>query len=148
MSLIQFRKNQADPVREVFNDELFNAFFPLMERTVGRNSCLGFAALDVSEEHNSYTIKADLPGIKKEDVHLSFENGLLTIEGERKDETEQKDKNYHRIERSYGRFVRSLNLGTGVDGNQIQANYKDGVLEITVPKSEKAKPKAIDIKVG
>jgi len=147
MSLIQYRKNQTDPLREILNEELFSPFFPLLERSLVRNSSQWFPALDVSEEKDGFTVKADLPGIKKEDVHLSFENGLLTIEGERKEEAEEKEKNYHRVERTYGRFVRSLNLGTGVDGNQIQANYKDGVLEIIVPKSERAKPKAIDIKV-
>ncbi|MBF0490727.1 MAG: Hsp20/alpha crystallin family protein [Candidatus Omnitrophica bacterium] len=119
-----------------------------MEKSLGRNALQGFSALDVSEEKESYTIKVDLPGIKKEGVHLSFESGILTIEGERKDETVEKDRNYHRVERTYGRFVRSLNLGTGVDSDKIQANYKDGVLEVIVAKSERAKPKAIDIKVA
>ncbi len=148
MSLIQYRKHQIDPLREILNDEFFSPFFPLVGRSLVRNASQWFPALDVLEEKESYTIKADLPGIKKEDVRVSFENGLLTIEGERKEETEQKDKNYHRLERTYGHFVRSFNLGTGVDASKIQANYKDGVLEIVVAKSEKAKPKAIDIQVG
>ena len=77
-----------------------------------------------------------------------MENGVLTIEGERKSEIEHNDKQVHRVERSYGRFVRSLNLGTNVDNSKIKANYKDGVLQLTVPKSEAAKPKAIDIQVS
>ena len=148
MSLIQFRPKQADPFREVLSDEFFNNFFPLMDKTLARGASQWFPALDVSEEKDHYTIKADLPGLKKEDVRVSFEDGLLTIEGERKNEIEEKDKNYHRIERSYGRFVRTLNLGTGVDVSKVDANYKDGVLEIKVAKSEKSKPKSIDIKVG
>ncbi|MBF0570916.1 MAG: Hsp20/alpha crystallin family protein [Candidatus Omnitrophica bacterium] len=100
------------------------------------------------EEKEQYILKADLPGIKKEDIKVSVENGVLTIEGERKTEAEHKDKHIHRFERSYGRFVRTLNLGTSVDQSKIRANYKDGVLELVVPKSEAAKPKAIDIQVN
>ena len=76
-----------------------------------------------------------------------MENGILTIEGERKSETEQQDKLVHRVERSYGRFVRTLNVGTNVDTGKIQASYKDGVLQLIVPKTEAAKPKSVDIKV-
>jgi HSP20 family protein len=99
------------------------------------------------EEKEQYVLKADLPGINKEDIKVSVENGILTIEGERKTETEQKDKQVHRVERSYGRFVRSLNVGTNVDTSKIHASYKDGVLQLVVPKVEAAKPKSIDIKV-
>ena len=104
-------------------------------------------ALDVIEEKDQYVLKADLPGINKEDIKISLENGILTIEGERKSETEDKDKQVHRVERSYGRFVRTLNVGTNVDAAKIQASYKDGVLQLTVPKTEAAKPKSVDIKV-
>ena len=105
-------------------------------------------ALDVVEEKEQYVLKADLPGITKEDIKVSVENGILTIEGERKSEAEQKDKQYHRVERSYGRFVRSLNVGTHVDTSKIKANYKDGVLELIVPKAEETKPKTVDIQVS
>jgi HSP20 family protein len=147
MALVPYRNNrQVDPLREVFNDQVFESFFPLLERTL--SSGQWFPALDVSEDKDAFMIKADLPGLKKEDVRLSFDNGVLTIEGERRSEHEQKDKNFHRMERSYGKFVRSLNLGTGVDANAIKADYKDGVLHISVPKSEQVKPKAISINVG
>ena len=105
-------------------------------------------ALDVVEEKEQYVLKLDLPGIKKEDIRVTLENGLLSIEGERKLVTEDKDRQVHRLERSYGRFVRSLNLGTHVDAARIKANYKDGVLELIVPKSEETKPKTIDIQVS
>jgi HSP20 family protein len=105
-------------------------------------------AIDVVEEKEQYVLKADLPGINKEDIKVSVENGILTIEGERKTETEQKDKQVHRVERSYGRFVRSLDLGTNIDSNNIRANYKDGVLQLNVPKTEAAKPKSVDIQVS
>jgi HSP20 family protein len=104
-------------------------------------------ALDVVEEKEQYVLKADLPGINKEDIKVSLENGILTIEGERKSEAEDKDKQVHRIERSYGRFVRSLNLGTRIDDSKIRASYKDGVLQLNVPKAEAAKPKSIDVHV-
>jgi HSP20 family protein len=149
MSLIHYRpKNSpADSIQELLSDDFFYApFFPAS--VYNKRNENWFPALDVSEDANQYTIEADVPGLKKEDVRLSFDNGVLTIEGERKSETEKKDKNYHRVERTYGKFVRSLNLGTGVDANAIRAHYKEGVLNITVPKSEKAKPKAIDIHVG
>ena len=105
-------------------------------------------AIDVVEEKEQYVLKADLPGINKEDIKVSVENGVLTIEGERKSEAEHKDKQIHRIERSYGQFVRSLNVGTHVDTARIRANYKDGVLELIVPKTEEIKPKSIDIQVS
>ncbi len=147
MSLIQFRPKSQDPVREILNDEFF--FGPYFPSSVLNRGLENFTpALDVAEEGNQYLIKADVPGFNKEDVHLSFDNGILTIEGERKNEIEQKDKKYHRIERSYGKFVRSVNLGAGVDALAIKANYKDGVLTVTVPKSERAKPKTIDISLG
>ncbi len=104
-------------------------------------------ALDVIEEKEQYVLKADLPGLKKEDIKLSVEDGILTIEGERKLEAEQQDKQFHRVERSYGRFARSLDLGGQVDTAKIQASYKDGVLQLVVPKAEIAKPKAVDIQV-
>jgi HSP20 family protein len=145
MSLIQYRNgnnaNTINPWRDLLKDDFFSPFFPV-------TSSQFIPALDVAEDKDNFTIKVDLPGIRKDDVHLSFEDGILSIEGERKEENEQKDKNYHRVERTYGRFIRSFNLGTGVDASKIQANYKDGVLQVVVPKLERAKPKAIDIKVG
>lgn len=143
MSLVQFRSKQTDPIQEfINNDYLFAPFYSLSNLN---GNTQRFLNLDVAEEKEGYTIEADLPGIKKEDVHLSFDNGVLTIEAERQSQTENKDKEYHRVERSYGKFVRSVSLGTGIDANAITANYKDGVLTVRVPKSEKAKPKSIAI---
>lgn len=104
-------------------------------------------AIDVVEEKEQYVLKADLPGLNKEDIKVSLENGILTIEGERKSEIEEKDKQYHRVERSYGRFVRSLNVGTNVDQSKIRASYKDGVLQLNVPKAQEVKPKSIEVQV-
>ncbi len=106
-----------------------------------------YPAVDVIEEKDHFILKADLPGLKKEDIKITVEAGVLTIEGERKADIETQDKQYHRLERAYGRFVRALDLGRQAEYNNIQANYKDGVLEVVVPRSEAAKPKHIDINV-
>ena len=105
-------------------------------------------ALDVIEEKDQYVLKADLPGIKKEDIKVTLEDNILTVAAERKSEAETQDKQIHRSERTYGRYQRTLNLGANVDAGKIRANYKDGVLELIVPKSEEVKPKSIDIQVS
>ena len=148
MRLTPFKTQNNDVFNKFFDEDFFYGL-PVLPLTDRQNSASSFyPALDVIEEKDQYVLKADLPGISKEDIKVSVENGLLTIEGERKSESEHKDKQIHRLERSYGRFVRSLNLGTSVDNSKIRANYKDGVLQLTVPKSEAAKPKAIDIQIS
>ena len=105
-------------------------------------------SVDISETDGEYQIKAEIPDVKKEDVKVTLEDGVLTIQGERKHEKEEKGKKYHRIERSYGSFVRSFTLPDFVDEEKVKAEFKDGVLNLQLPKSEKAKPKAIEVKVG
>ncbi len=105
-------------------------------------------SVDIVEDDKEWLVKADLPEVKKEDVKVSVENGVLTITGERKFEKEEKDKKYHRIERSYGTFLRSFTLPDGADGTKVNAEFKDGVLKVHLPKSEKAKPKAVEVKVS
>ena len=104
--------------------------------------------VDSSETEAEYAIKAELPEVKKEDVKVTVEDGVLTIQGERKQEKEEKGKKYHRVERSYGRFVRSFTLPDTVDEGKVRAEYADGVLNLHLPKSEKAKPKQIDVKIA
>ena len=104
--------------------------------------------VDITEDEKEYLIKAELPEMKKEDVRLTVENDVLAISGERKFEKEEKGKTYHRIERAYGSFVRSFSLPEDADGSKVSADYKDGVLQVHLPKSEKSRPKAIEIKVG
>jgi HSP20 family protein len=104
--------------------------------------------VDITEDDKEYLVKADLPEVKKEDVKVTVENGVLTITGERKFQKEEKDKRYHRIERSYGSFMRSFALPDGADGSKVNAEFKDGVLKVHLPKSEKAKPKAVEVKVA
>ncbi|MEW6247725.1 MAG: Hsp20/alpha crystallin family protein [Nitrospirota bacterium] len=105
-------------------------------------------AVDISESEGEYLIKAELPGVKKEDIKVTLQEGVLTIQGERKQEKEEKGRKYHRIERSYGTFMRSFTLPDSADDSKVSAEFKDGLLYLHVPKSEKAKPKAIEVKVA
>jgi HSP20 family protein len=103
---------------------------------------------DISETDNAYLIKAEIPGVKKEDVKVTIQDSMLTIQGERKMEKEEKGKKFHRIERSYGSFVRSFRLPDDADENAVNAEFKDGMLNVTVTKSAKSgKNKAIDVAV-
>jgi len=104
--------------------------------------------VDISESEGGYLIKAELPEVKKEDVKVTVEDGVLTLSGERRQEKEEKGKKYHRVERSYGSFVRSFSLPESVDESGVKAEYKDGVLNLHLPKTEKVKPKSIEVKVG
>ncbi len=104
-------------------------------------------AVDIPENAERYTLDAELPGMSKEDVQVTLENNVLTIRGQKKANTEQKEGDVHRIERRYGSFERSFTLPATVDVNRIDAQYKDGVLTLTLPKAEEAKPRAIDVKV-
>ena len=104
-------------------------------------------SVDIAEDDKEWVIKADLPEVKKEDVKVTVENGVLRITGERKLEKEEKGKKYHRVEWSYGSFLRSFVLPDGADGSKVNADFKDGVLKVRLPKNEKARPKAIEVKV-
>lgn len=104
--------------------------------------------VDISEDEKEYAIKAELPDVKKEDIKLNVHDDVLTITGERKYEKEEKGKKYHRVERAYGRFMRSFTLPEDADGTKVTAEYKDGLLNVRLPKSEKAKPKTIEVKVA
>src|SRR5438477_8108161 len=103
---------------------------------------------DITEDDKEYIIKAELPDVKKEDVKVAVENGVLTISGERKFEKEEKKKKYHRVERAYGTFVRSFTLPDDANAGYVKAEFKEGVLTVHVPKSEHAKPKHIEVKVA
>jgi HSP20 family protein len=105
-------------------------------------------SVDIIEDEKEWLVKADLPEVKKEDVKVTVENGVLTITGERKLEKEEKDRKYHRVERSYGSFYRSFTLPDAADSPKVSAEFKEGVLKVHLPKSEKAKPKAIEVKLS
>ena len=102
-------------------------------------------ALDVHEDKDGYTIRVELPGLKREDIEVSLQDGALVISGERKIETIKEDTEIHRQERYFGRFSRALTLPTAMSGDQVKAAYKDGILTVTLPKAEEAKPKQITV---
>jgi HSP20 family protein len=104
--------------------------------------------VDISEDEKEYLVKADLPETKKEDVKVTFENDVLSISGERKSEKEEKKKKFHRIERSYGTFLRTFTLPEDADSTRIAAEFKDGVLKVHLPKSPASKPKPVEVKVA
>ena len=104
--------------------------------------------VDIFERQDQLVIRAEVPGIHKEDMDVRIENGVLTLHGERKEEKETKEINVHLMERVYGSFTRSFSLPTTVDPTKVSAIYRDGVLEVTVPKVETAKPKKVEIKVA
>lgn len=131
---------------QAFQDQLGRLFDPASRKddeSLMRGSWV--PPVDVAEEGDRLVLRAELPGIKESDIEIEFENGMLTLKGERRFEDEKKERNYHRIERSYGRFVRSFNLPRSVDAEGIEASYEEGVLEITIPKREEAKPRQIRI---
>ena len=103
--------------------------------------------VDIAETDKAFEIKAEIPEVNKEDVKVTVHNGVLTIQGERKQEKEQKGKKFHRVERLYGSFTRSFTLPDNVDETKISASFKDGVLNLQIQKTEEAKPKSIEVKV-
>src|SRR5436190_1756866 len=103
---------------------------------------------DITEDDMEYVIKAELPELRKEDVKVTVENGVLTISGERKFEKEEKKKKYHRVERGYGTFMRSFALPDDADGNKVKAEFKNGLLTVHLPKNERAKSKHIEVNVA
>jgi HSP20 family protein len=105
----------------------------------------GAAALDVYQDKDQFIVKAELPGLKKEDIAISLHEGVLTLAGERRQEKEHDEKNCVRNERWFGRFERTVNLPAPVDATRVAATYEDGVLTVTLPKAEQAKPRQIEI---
>ena len=105
-------------------------------------------ALDVQEDKDNFSIRVELPGMKREDIEVSLHDGALVISGERKEEKITEGTEVHRQERYYGKFFRVLTLPAAVAGDQVKAAYKDGILTVTLPKAEEAKPKQIDVTVS
>lgn len=128
-------------------DRLFDS--PLNELTRTSQLLSGWTpALDVFEEKDNYVVKAELPGMKKEEIEVSFHDGSLSLSGERQSETKEQDAEVYRAERYFGRFQRTVTLPAAVAAGKIKAAYKDGVLTVTLPKTEEAKPKQIDVAVN
>lgn len=147
-----FQHVMSDPFRELF--DLQRSINKLFNESYGDTGREGVAlstwapAVDVFEDENSYLIKLELPEINREDVKVNLNENTLTISGERRLENEEKRDAYHRIERSYGQFYRSFSLPPNVNAETINAQFKDGVLRVTLPKKEEAKPKQIEVNVG
>jgi len=130
-------------------DRLFNQFVRRGDGEEGSWVRGMWAPLvDIYETDDAFVLKVELPGFTKEDVQIELHNNRLTIRGERKQETEAKEDQYHRRERAYGRFERSFVLPTMIDADKVMANFKNGILELRLPKSEAAKPKRIAIHEG
>ena len=153
MTLVKF-----NPVRDLIDFEReFNKMFNSLENRYGISkskdvdteyeNAVWMPLTDIYENKDNFSLKIDLPGIKKEDVKISFANGKLNISGERTQEEETKDAKSHRIERSYGKYFRSFNLPELIQADKINAEFNNGQLTITIPKAEEAKPKEIEIKV-
>ena len=154
MSIVRF-----NPVRDLLNVEReFNKMFRSFDDRFGLKkredfddeyeNAVWMPLTDVFEDNDNYKIKADLPGIKKEDVKISFSDGKLSISGERKQEEETKDAKYHRIERTFGKYFRSFTLPKEIKEDKIKADFKDGQITVTIPKADEVKPKEIAIKVN
>jgi HSP20 family protein len=131
-------------------DRIFReAFSPLVSEREAELSTRAWApAVDIFETENNIVLKAELPGVEPKDVEVRVEDNTLYLKGERKFEKETKEENYHRIERSYGSFARSFALPNSIDAEKVAAEYKDGLLTLTLPKREEAKPKTIKINVS
>jgi len=122
-------------------------FSPSLRTNVSENDRTMTPSLEIHEDENQFTLSADVPGIDRKNIDISVTGNTLTLKGERSKEIQKKEKGYYYSERSYGSFQRSVQLPSEVEADKIAANYKDGVLEVVIPKSEKAKPKQIKVDV-
>jgi HSP20 family protein len=158
MEVITMAIVRWNPMRDLMSMEReFNKIFNSLERKFGYEgserdneefeNAVWSPMADIIEDDNRYLLNLDLPGIKKEDVKINFSDGLLSISGERKMENIEKNAKYHRAERSYGKYYRSFTLPMKIKENEIDAEFKDGQLKISIPKVEEAKPKQLEIKV-
>lgn len=144
---------RIDPFREMEEmSSRLNRFFtqPLARMwNENGNSLMDWApAVDITESDGEYLLKADLPAVRKEDVKVEILDGTISVQGERKQEKEERGAKYHRVERAYGHFERTIALPSDVDAAKVSAEFKDGVLEVHIPKMPQAAPKAVEVKVG
>jgi HSP20 family protein len=128
-------------------DRLWDSFLEVGSRRRGEDGNEWYPSLDIAETKNEVVVKAELPGMDPKDINVSLSDGMLTIKGEKKQEREEKEENYHLVERSYGSFTRSVALPKEVKNDKVSASYKNGVLRIVLPKSEEAKQKEVKIEV-
>ena len=139
----------ATPDFKNLQSQLSRIFEPFARMNADEDLATGawVPPVDVAETQEKIVVRAELPGMKQDDIAIEFENGILTLKGERKLDKNGDGTTWHRVERTYGNFVRSFTLPRTVDPDRITATYHDGILEITVPKKEEAKPKQIRIAV-
>ncbi len=133
-----------DRINKMFDDTMKSASSGDEDLVTGAWS----PAVDIHETDENYVVSADLPGLNKDDIQINVEDNTLTIKGEKKFEEKVPRDKYIRVERHYGTFVRSFSLPQNVDSTQIKATFKDGILELTLPKREEAKPKRIAVEVN
>ena len=145
LPLDPFRPFQTSPMR--FMEDPFTVFRALLPPEETMPFTAWTPLCDIYETDKELVLKMELPEIKKEDVHVTVENNLLTLRGERKFDEKIERENFHRVERHYGEFLRTFTLPTFVDGNKIFAEFKDGLLTVTLPKDTAAIPKQIEVKV-
>ncbi|MEX0878436.1 MAG: Hsp20/alpha crystallin family protein [Thermoanaerobaculia bacterium] len=153
MNLIRYEPTTFPIFREMEEmSERLNRLFGTWTRPGGGKESLTVVDwtpfVDIQETENEYLIKAELPEVKKEDVKVTVENGVLTLQGERKQEKEEKGKKFHRIERSYGTFLRTFTVPLDADETKVAADFRDGILKVHLAKMEKPRPKAIEVKVA
>jgi len=146
MNMVRF-----DPFKELeaMTSRLNRLFDPSIARREDPEAFGGWApAIDVEETDREYRIKADLPEVTRNDVKVNIHDGVLTIEGERRQEKEEKNKKFHRVERMYGKFLRRLDVPSDVALDQVAAEFANGVLNIRLPKSAAAKPRNVEVQVA
>ncbi len=145
MKLVPFGSH-FNPTREFQTlDRFFNDFLGAHDIDKPENT-VWYPALDLKETEEGYQLVADLPGLSKDDITISVENGMLSIHGERKSEHEESGEGYNRVERWSGAFYRRMNLPRDIDEDKIEACYENGVLKLNIPKAESARPRRIEVK--
>ena len=137
---------ELEEMERQFGEVFGHSLLPSIWRRLPMEQMNWAPAIDVFEKGDKFVVKAELPGMKEDDIHVSVEGDMLTIRGEKKAESEVKEEDYYRCERSYGSFFRSVALPSTVDASKIAADYEDGVLEVTLPKRSEVKPKKVTVK--
>ena len=137
---------EVDEMERRMSEIFERPFLPSIWRRLPIEQMTWAPAIDVFEKGDKFVVKAEVPGMKEDDIHVSVEGDVLTIKGEKKTELEVKEEDYYRSERSYGSFFRSIALPSTVDASKIEADYDNGVLEVSIPKKPEVKPKKIAIK--
>ena len=147
MNLVRWNPwREMDTLSNRINRFFHDSSFPVMRFDEDSDFFNWKPVVDIYDHDDKIVLKAELPGVDKKDIHVDFKDRVLTLTGERSHEDELKEENYHKKERSYGKFSRSFVLPEGLDASKIEAEYKDGVLKIEIPKPEEKKPRKITVK--